>query len=475
MVFGRDEEDHDKKLRLLLQRCRETDMKLNRNKCEFRLDEINFMGHRVTSEGLKPEERKIEAILKMENPIDVKGIQRLQGTIGYLSKFLPGLSSAMEPIRRLTQPDVLWQWTKEQDEAMAKVKKLTTETHVLAYYDPHSELVVECDASERGLGAALLQNGKPIGYASRALTSTETRYAEIEKECLAIVFALERFHQYTFGRRTIVHTDHKPLEMIAKRPLYKAPRRLQGMLLRMLQYDTEVVYHKGKEMYIADTLSRSYLPHSGGTDNFGAVNAVMHLPISTERMQMLKTCTDRDETLQMLKHVIQRGWPESRHEVPASVHAYFSMRDELAVSDGLIFRGERVVIPDGMRKLTKECLHRSHLGVESVLRRARESLYWPNMAADIRQVVENCEACRSYARSQQKETLITHETPTLQWEKVGVDLFSWEGRDYQVIVDYTSNFWEVDRMNSTTTTSVIKQLKSHFARFGIPFVVVSDN
>ena len=104
---------------------------------------------------------------------------------------------------------------------------------------------------------------------------------------------------------------------------------------------------------------------------------------------------------------------ESRHEVPASVHAYFSMRDELAVSDGLIFRGERVVIPEGMRKLTKECLHRSHLGVESVLRRARECLYWPNMAADIRQVVENCEACRSYERSQQKETLITHETPTL--------------------------------------------------------------
>ena len=151
VVFGRDKEDHDNKLRLLLQRCRETGMKLNRNKCEFRLDEINFMGHRVTSEGLKPDERKIEEILKMENPTDVKGIQRLQGTIGYLSKFLPGLSSAMEPIRRLTQPDVLWQWTKEQDEPMVKVKKLTMETPVLAYYDPHSELVVECDASERRL------------------------------------------------------------------------------------------------------------------------------------------------------------------------------------------------------------------------------------------------------------------------------------------------------------------------------------
>ena len=180
-------------------------------------------------------------------------------------------------------------------------------------------------------------------------------------------------------------------------------------------------------------------------------------------------------TLQMLKHVIQRCWPESRHEVPATFHVYFSMRDELAVSDGLISRGERFVIPDGMLNLTKECLHRSHLEVKSVLRRARECLYWPNMAADIRQVVENCEACRLYERSQQKETLIPHETPTLQREKVGVDLFSWDGRDYQVVVDYMSNFWKIDRMNTATTTSAIKQFKSHFARFGIPSVIVSDN
>lgn len=358
---------------------------------------------------------------------------------------------------------------------MEKIKQLTTQSPILAYYEPQAELVIECDASETGLGAALLQKGRPIAYASRSLTDTETRYAQLEKECLAIVFSLERFHQYTFGRRTIVHSDHKPLEMIVKKPLYKAPRRLQGMLLRMLQYDTEVVYHKGKEMYIADTLSRSYLQHQGGTDNFGAVNAVKQLPISTERLAMLKAHTESDETLQTLKHVIQRGWPETRDETPTSIHAYFSMRDELAVHDGLVFRGERVVIPDGMRKLTKECLHSSHLGVESVLRRARECIYWPNMASDIRQVVENCEAYRTYERAQQKETLMQQETPTRQWEKVGVDLFSWEGRDYHVLVDYTSNFWEVDRMTSTTTASVIKTMKAHFARNGIPSVIVSDN
>ena len=133
-----------------------------------------------------------------------------------------------------------WQWTKERHKALTKVKKLTTESPVLAWYDPQSELVVECDASERGLGAAFLQNGKPIGYASRAFTSKETRFAQIEKQYLAIVSALERFHLYTFGRRTIVHSDHKPLEMIVKKPLHKAPMRLQGMFLRtLMSYTTK--------------------------------------------------------------------------------------------------------------------------------------------------------------------------------------------------------------------------------------------
>ena len=113
--------------------------------------------------------------------------------------------------------------------------------------------------------------------------------------------------------------------------------------------------------------------------------------------------------------------------------------------------------------------------MESTLRRARECLFWPGMTDEIKQVVQNCSACQTYQNRQQKESLLPHETPTRQWEKVGIDLFTWEGKDYQIVVDYVSNFWEVDRMLNTTTTSVIKTLKTHFARYGIPSVVVSDN
>ena len=184
------------------------------------------MGHILTSTGLKPDPAKVEAITNMPKPKDIEGVQRLNGFINYLAKFLPKLSEVMEPIRRLTRKDTQWQWATEQDKAFQDVQKLVTEAPVLSYYDPSNELTIQCDASQSGLGAALLQNGRPIEYASRALTETETRYAQIEKEMLAIVFSLERFNQYTFGRHVNVESDHKPLETILQKPLVRAPRRL---------------------------------------------------------------------------------------------------------------------------------------------------------------------------------------------------------------------------------------------------------
>ena len=120
-------------------------------------------------------------------------------------------------ISRLTRQYCEWEWAHEQDTPMAELNKLVTSVPLLAYYDPSKELVIRCDASSTGLGFTLMQAGIRLAYASRALSTTEVGYAQIEKECLPIVFSLERFHQYTFGRNTIVNTDHKPLETIVKK------------------------------------------------------------------------------------------------------------------------------------------------------------------------------------------------------------------------------------------------------------------
>ena len=196
----------------------------------------------------------------MDNPVDKEAVERLRGTITYLARFVPKLTDIFRPIGLLAQRDADWNWGAAQEKAFSKMKQLLTEAPTLAYFNPAKQLVIQCDASNLGLGAALLQDDRPIAYASRALTDAETRYAVIEKDMLAIVFAMEKWHQFTYGRSVVVNSDHDPLEAITKKSLDKAPKRLQGMLLRALAYDVEVKYMEGKKMFLADTLSRAFLP-----------------------------------------------------------------------------------------------------------------------------------------------------------------------------------------------------------------------
>ena len=256
-------QDHDRNLTSLFRRCEEKSIRLNKEKVTLRVKQLDFMGHQLTAEGLKPDPSKVEAILKLQTPKTKEDIERLNGTVNYLAKFLPKLSQVMEPLRRLTQKGVEWYWGDAEDKAFNEVKQLVTQAPILAYYSPDKELVVQCDASSLGIGAALMQEGRPLAYASRALTDPETRYATIEKEMLAIVFALEKWHHFAFGRRIIIRSDHKPLEAITKKPLDRAPKRLQGMLLKSLAYDIEVQYSPGHTQHLADIMSRSYLPADG--------------------------------------------------------------------------------------------------------------------------------------------------------------------------------------------------------------------
>jgi len=267
-----------------------------------------------------------------------------------------------------------------------------TTAPVLSYYNPKAELEIQCDASQTGLGAALLQRGRPIAYTSKTLTETERRYAQSEKEMLAIVFSLEKFHQYTYGRHVKIQSDHKPLEFILQKPLACAPRRLQGMILRLQKYDYEVWYERGENLHLADTLSRAYLPtttHPTGAE-FEHINATAFLPVSTSRLYEIQQATESDKALRILKNVILRRWPEHRGQVPSQITPYFSMKDELTIQDGVIFCGQLIVVPVSLRHDMKQKLHASHLGGESCLRRAQETIFWPGMNAKIKEQIASC-------------------------------------------------------------------------------------
>ena len=252
--------DHDRNVRAFLDRCRERNLKLNKKKARLRQQEVPFIGHILTPEGLKPDPHKVEAIVGMPDPTDVQSLRRFLGMVNYLAKFLPRLSEETEVLRKLTEKDAEWCWLQSHADAVTRVKEMIVSAPVLAYYDVKKPVVIQCDASQSGLGAALLQEARPVAFSSRVMTQTEQNYAQIEKELLAIVYACEKFDQYIFGRsNVIVQSDHKPLETIFKKPIHSSPKRLQRMRLRLQNYDIQVEYKKGETMFLADTLSRAYL------------------------------------------------------------------------------------------------------------------------------------------------------------------------------------------------------------------------
>ena len=257
--------DHDRNVQELLKRCESKGIKLNQEKIDYKQSEIVYLGHIISRDGLKADPKKVDAIKMMQPPEDKAGVQRILGMVGYLQKFCPHLSEVATPLRQLVKKNSHFWWDNDvHGKAMEDIKRILSEPPVLRYFDPKAKIKVQCDASEFGLGACLLADEQPVQYASRALTETERNYAQIEKEMLAIVFGLERFERYVYGRHVIVETDHKLLLPIHKKSLLSAPKRLQRMLMKTQKYEYEVVYKKGSEMYLADALSRAVKPGSKG-------------------------------------------------------------------------------------------------------------------------------------------------------------------------------------------------------------------
>ena len=227
LVWGTNKAEHDSRLIKVLDRAHLQNLKLNKTKCQLKKQEITYLGHILTKDGLKPDPKKKQAINDMTPPTNREALQCFLGMITYLSKFIPHLSQTAAPLRALLEKGMEWQWNQEHLQSFSTLKCLATTAPVLAYFNPSQPVKLSVDASSKCLGAVLLQNDHPVAYASRALTNTQQHYAQIEKEMLAVVFGCTKFHDYIYGMPNVeVKSDHKPLEAILRKPLCQASLQL---------------------------------------------------------------------------------------------------------------------------------------------------------------------------------------------------------------------------------------------------------
>jgi len=343
LVYGENQHEHDLRLHAVLQRLVKAGVTLNGPKCEFSKEKLLYLAHILDGNGITADPRKVNAIQEMEEPKDVPELRRFLGMINYLGRFIPDLASKTEPLRSLMNKKNSWVWDSAQKHAFQSLKEELISPPVLAHYDPDKETIISADASSYGLGGCLLQvqsnkEKRPVAYASRALNETEQRYAQIEKEALASTWACERFSDYVLGKTFTLETDHKPLVPLlgGGKSLDQLPARVQRFKLRLMKYSFVVKHVPGKELFVADALSRAPVDRGlsaseaalcSETDAF--VNAMFSdLPATDKRLREIREKQWQDEVCVELFKYVEKGWPD-RPFIKNCVKPYYPVAGEI--------------------------------------------------------------------------------------------------------------------------------------------------
>nr|XP_055074185.1 uncharacterized protein K02A2.6-like [Misgurnus anguillicaudatus] len=483
LVWGSTQSEHDERLRRTLSRLQEAGVTLN-EKCEFSRSKIKFLGQIIEETGVSADPDKVEAIKAMKQPCNVSETRRFLGMVNHLGKFLPHLTEKTQPLRDLLRKSNMWVWGSPQQVAFEEIKEELTKPPGLALYDTNKDTVVSADASSYGLGAVLLQKQaenvwKPVAYASKSLSDTEKRYAQIEKEALATTWACERFAEFLIGKHFHIETDHKPLvPLLSSKKLDELPPRIQRLRMRLLRFSYTISHVAGKNIATADVLSRA--PVSDTAEglseediNLYADSVMSSLPATEKRLREIQKHQDDDSTLLQLKKYCVSGWP-SKFSIEKVFQPYLSFAGDLSVQNGLLLNGIRIVIPASLQAEMLQKLHEGHLGITKCRERAKQSVWWPGLSKELTKMIENCDTC-ARERTNLREPMLPTDFPSRPWSTVGADLFQKDGKVYLVVVDYFSRFFEVAKLTSTTSEAVVEHFKSIFARHGIPEVVRSDN
>ena len=369
LVTGASQEEHMSNLKEVLSRLQKAGLRLRKDKCEFMVSSVKYLGHIIDANGLHPAPDKVKAVRNAPAPQNVTQLKAYLGLLTYYSKFLPNMATTLSPLYHLLHNNVKWQWTSTEAKAFKESKDLLTSNSLLVHYNLSRQLTLMCDASPYGVGAVLSQIDeqgveRPVAYASRTLSQAEQNYSQLEKEALALIFGTKRFHNYLYGRSFTLYTDHKPLQGLlnqSKAIPTLASARIQRWALTLATYQYKIVYKRGSEISNADGLSRLPLPTSSQTIPVPSEHVLLleHLSSGPVTATQIETMTRQDKVLSRVLYFVQNGWPAT---VEQTLKPYASRKYELSSLNGCVLWGTRVVVPTAGRKRILDDLHETHQG-----------------------------------------------------------------------------------------------------------------
>ena len=355
----------------------------------------------------------------------------------------------------------------------------------LPYFDVNAETTLQTDASKKGLRACLIQKGKVICYASRALTKTEQNYQNLEQEALGTIWGMEKFHYFLYGKEFTLETDQKPLVSIYKKHMVDISPRVQRLIVRSFPYQPlKVVYKKGKDIPVADALS--HVTPMDPEDNIQlpliAVNMITTCILMnvesqdsfSNKLDQLRKSTAQDNQLTRLRGYINTGFPCDKKNLLTDLHEFWPHRETLSVKSGLIICGNRILVPREMRPEMLQYIHEGHQGKERCLLWARNTVFWPKMMYDVQELIERCIICQEHGRSQ---PIIgtTQELPPFPWHTLATDIFYWKRMDFLIVADEFSKHFLVRKLANSTSAAVFVELATIVGELGIPHIIRSDN
>uniref|UniRef100_A0A914W055 RNA-directed DNA polymerase n=1 Tax=Plectus sambesii TaxID=2011161 RepID=A0A914W055_9BILA len=498
IVYGGNQLEHNHRLRQVLKRISKFGFQLKKEKCCWAKPSIEYLGFIYNAKGVHSNPKKMQAISQMPPPKNVSQLRSFLGMVNHYSKFMPHLSLRLSPLHQLLKKGeddkfVKFEWTSACQSAFKGVKNDLVSPLMLTHYDPQLPIILAADASSTGIGAIIAQqtpNGDlPIAHASKTLTEAESRYPQIEKEALALLFGVKKFHQYLWGRHFTLQTDHQPLVKIfgSKKGLpTMAANCLQNYAITLMAYSFDIEYVNTKKFGQADGLSRLLV----GTDvDFNKSrkdqdNSLLQLFTKTltkspVHAAIIAKATANDTTLKKVMRLHRKGWPNklSSGFDHAALMPYFRICYQLSIMNNSLLWGLRLIIPESLQPQVLKQLHKTHPGQVAMKRIARKHFWWPNFDIDVENIVSRCERCNKAQHDPPKVPLRPWPMAERPWQRAHIDFAGlFMDRMWLIIVDTYSKWPEVIQMKrgKTDTERVTIKLLKLFSRFGIIEELVLD-